>query len=564
MTRGYKYKYGYTVLSMMAVLLVFLFFTDMFVMSLQRRILTEELHHHVKDEMSLIGSSVIEAMLKHKYENVEQFISAWAGNHEEIVKMKAFLPNGYPLVDYEQPGSAKSTFTLQHIVKQSGMTLLTIEVSHDLSHLENKLNNLNQKLIAASFALTLLLGFVLWRVLKRTAVLPLVNEILERKNAEEKLQAAHDFLQNLIDTIPNPVSYKNVKGAYMGCNRAFEEFTGRVKSEFIGKTVYDVWPKDIADRYNQMDNDLFKKGGIQTYEFPILHTDGNQHDVIFSKASFYAPDGSLGGLLAVIVDITERKKMERALEEAKVAADSANRAKSEFLANMSHELRTPLNSIIGFSDILKMEVVGKLSDKQIKYINNIYDSGGYLLSLINDILDLSKIEAGKMDFEYSKVCLDSLMESSLHFFRGKTVKQKLRLNHIIAKDIGYVYADERRLKQVIVNLVSNAMKFSPEGGSITIEARKIESNATGGGMVEVSVSDTGVGIKEKDIPKLFQTFQQLDEGYKKKHEGTGLGLALCKNIIEIHGGKIWVESEYGKGSRFVLTIPVDGPVKNSK
>lgn len=562
MTREYQYKYGYTVLSMMAVLLVFLIFADMMVISLQRKIVTEELHHHVEDEMSLIGSSVIEAMLKHKYENVEKFISGWAGNHEEIVKMKAFLPNGYPLVDYERLGPSKSTFDLQHIVKHSGMTLLTIEVSQDLSPLENKLYNLNQKLITASFTLTLLLGFVLWRVLKRTAVLPLVNEIWERKNAEEKLQAAHDFLQNLIDTIPNPVSYKNVKGAYIGCNRAFEEFTGMVKSEFIGKTVYDVWPKDIADRYTQMDNDLFKKGGVQTYEFPMLHSDGNQHDVIFSKASFYDPDASLGGVLSVIVDITERKKMERALEEAKVEADTANRAKSEFLANMSHELRTPLNSIIGFSDMMKMEVGGKLSDKQIKFAENINESGEYLLSLINDILDLSKIEAGKMDFKYSNVCLDELMESSLHFFSEKTVKQKLRLNHIIADNIGNVYADERRLKQVIINLVSNAMKFSPEGGSITIEARKIESNATGSEMLELSVSDTGTGIKEEDIPKLFRTFQQLDEGYKKKYEGTGLGLALCKNIIELHGGNIGVESEYGKGSRFVLTIPVDGPAKN--
>jgi len=194
-----KYKYGYTVISMMAVLLLFLILADMLVMSVQRKVFTEELHHHVKDEMSLIGSSVIESLLKHKYENVEQFISGWAGGHEEIVKMKVLLPNGYPLVDYERQAPSKSTFDLQHIVRQSGMTLLTIEISHDLSQLENKVNHLNRKLISASVALTLLLGFILWRVLKKTAVLPLVREISDRTNAEKKLQASHDFLQNLIE-----------------------------------------------------------------------------------------------------------------------------------------------------------------------------------------------------------------------------------------------------------------------------------------------------------------------------------------------------------------------------
>jgi len=236
------------------------------------------------------------------------------------------------------------------------------------------------------------------------------------------------------------------------------------------------------------------------------------------------------------------------ISAAKEAAEAANRAKSEFLSNMSHELRTPLNAIIGFSEIMKM--AKDLPAKQKDFAGDIYESGRHLLHLINEILDLAKIEAGKMEFNSEDIYLCDLIESSLLFFRKKVLKKRLLINTELDGTVKTVYADDIRLKQLLLNLLSNAVKFTPDGGTITLAAKR-----TLEGMVEVSVADTGCGIRNEDIPKLFNSFSQIDSSYRKKHQGTGLGLALCKKITEAHGGKIWLESEFGKGSRFAFTVP---------
>jgi signal transduction histidine kinase len=238
-------------------------------------------------------------------------------------------------------------------------------------------------------------------------------------------------------------------------------------------------------------------------------------------------------------------------EAARMVAEEANRAKSEFLANMSHELRTPLNVIIGFSEMMLKEIAGPLTDRQIEYIRDILESGEHLLELINDILDLSKVEAGKFELEYEKINIEEIIEESLIFIKEKCLKHGITLSIDIKDGISEIEADRKRLKQVLVNLLTNAAKFTPDGGSITVRVRSREDD-----YIEFSVEDTGIGIKEEDIPKLFQPFQQLNTIYKKKQPGTGLGLAICKRIVETHGGKIWVESEFGKGSNFKFIIPV--------
>lgn len=256
-----------------------------------------------------------------------------------------------------------------------------------------------------------------------------------------------------------------------------------------------------------------------------------------------------------LVEGLEEKVRDRTvrLEDAKLLAEEASRAKSDFLANVSHELRTPLSAVMGFSEIIRDGMAGPVTDEQKEYLTDIMESGQHLLDLINDILDLAKIEAGKMELEPGQFDLKEIIERSLIMFKEKAFRHRIEAEAEVDDAIGAIVADERRIKQVIFNLLSNSFKFTPDGGKITVRARRMLGEPE---QIECSVEDTGMGIKEEDKSKLFRPFEQLDSTLTKAHGGTGLGLALCKRIVELHGGRIWVESEFGKGSRFIFTFPL--------
>jgi signal transduction histidine kinase len=227
----------------------------------------------------------------------------------------------------------------------------------------------------------------------------------------------------------------------------------------------------------------------------------------------------------------------------------ASQHKSEFLANMSHELRTPLNAILGFSEVLAQGMFGEVNEKQTEYLHDILESGRHLLSLINDILDLSKIEAGRMELEVSEFDLPQAIQNALTLIRERALRRGIALHHVIDDRVAGIRADERKVKQVLLNLLSNAIKFTPEGGRVDVGARLHDDVA------EVSVTDTGIGIAPTDQDKVFEEFRQVGTA-DKKAEGTGLGLTLSRKFIELHGGKIWVQSEVGRGSTFTFTLPV--------
>jgi len=229
--------------------------------------------------------------------------------------------------------------------------------------------------------------------------------------------------------------------------------------------------------------------------------------------------------------------------------EAASQHKSEFLANMSHELRTPLNAIIGFSEVLTERMFGELNEKQDEYLKDIHASGQHLISLINDILDLSKIEAGRMELELTDFDLPTALDNALMLVRERAQRRSLNLYKEVDARVGQIQGDERKIRQVVLNLLSNAIKFTPEGGRIEVAAMSRN------GLVEVSVSDTGIGIAPEDQEKVFEEFRQVGTA-EKKAEGTGLGLTLCRKFIELHGGKIWLTSERGVGSTFAFTIPV--------
>ncbi|MCP4287128.1 MAG: hypothetical protein GY792_22235, partial [Gammaproteobacteria bacterium] len=277
-------------------------------------------------------------------------------------------------------------------------------------------------------------------------------------------------------------------------------------------------------------------------------------------------------------EIEEHKQTEEALREAKQAAEAGNQAKGEFLANMSHELRTPLNHIIGFTELVVGQHFGDLNETQAEYLNDVLHSSNHLLSLINDILDLSKVEAGKLELEPSEVDLRMLLKNSLSIIKEKAMKHGIQLSTDIEDIPETITADERKLKQILYNLLSNAVKFTPEGGEIHVDAcmadciarpglrwedsknlQIIESQIHGNDVpstkrkkcAEFSVSDTGIGIRPEDRARIFSPFEQVEGSSSRRFQGTGLGLSLTKSLVELHGGMIWAESEgEGKGSTF--------------
>ena len=230
--------------------------------------------------------------------------------------------------------------------------------------------------------------------------------------------------------------------------------------------------------------------------------------------------------------------------------EAASRHKSEFLANMSHELRTPLNAVIGFSEVLLQRMFGELNDKQAEYLQDIYASGQHLLSLINDILDLSKIEAGRMDLAPALFHLPSALDSAVALVKERAARHGIALQVDVDPRLGELMGDERKIKQVVLNLLSNAVKFTPEGGRISLKASGRD------GAVEIAVTDTGIGIAPEDQAAIFEEFRQVGRDETRKQEGTGLGLTLAKKFVELHGGRLWVESEPRRGSTFTFTLPV--------
>ena len=249
----------------------------------------------------------------------------------------------------------------------------------------------------------------------------------------------------------------------------------------------------------------------------------------------------------------ENVRLFNQIQQKSQELEVASRHKSEFLANMSHELRTPLNAIIGFSEVLEQRMFGELNERQAEYTRDIATSGRHLLNLVNEILDLAKVEAGRMDLEPSAFAPAATIHGALAFVRERAAEHRITLGADLPPDLGTVVADERKVRQVLLNLLSNAVKFTPDDGRVTLRALRRK------GELEVAVQDTGIGIAPADLSRVFEEFQQVGTTTERSREGTGLGLTLAKRLVELHGGRIWVESEVGAGTTFTFAIPIDQP-----
>ena len=283
------------------------------------------------------------------------------------------------------------------------------------------------------------------------------------------------------------------------------------------------------------------------------------------KASFLRDEtGKVVGILGVTRDISERKRAE-ALYQAKTVAEIANTAKNAFLSNISHELRTPLNHIMGFTELILGKAFGELNETQQEYLTDVYRSSQHLLSLVNEILDISKIEAGKLTLAPARIDLPHLLEQSLSIIRDKAVQRNIRIVTEFERVPETVVADELRLKQILYNLLSNAVKFLENGGTVCLGVRTLPGTEAGAGpeggssgeVLEIRVTDSGIGIRQEDMERIFEPFCQVESSHSRKYPGTGLGLGLARNLVEMHGGRLWGESEgLGKGSSFYFTLPL--------
>jgi signal transduction histidine kinase len=290
--------------------------------------------------------------------------------------------------------------------------------------------------------------------------------------------------------------------------------------------------------------------GLATRE--LLQLFGAQAALAIEHGRFYEAQRTAAIQLEARIEDRTRE-----LQAANLRLEVASRHKSEFLANMSHELRTPLNSVIGFSELLLEQTVGSLNEKQARFLTNIQTSGKHLLQLISDILDLSKVEAGKVVLQPEPLPVATTLEDILVIARGLAHKKAQSVEAKIDLELPPLQADPVRFKQILFNLLSNAIKFTPEQGQVTLVARRAPESSE---LLEVCVTDTGIGIKAEDLPRLFQEFVQLEATAIKRHEGTGLGLAVTRRLVEMHGGRIWAESPgEGRGSTFTFVLPFAGP-----
>ncbi len=506
-----------------------------------------------------------------------------------------------------------------------------------------------------------------------------MRDITQSKTAEMALHENLRFLQHLINAIPSPVFYKDLDGIYRGCNSAFEKHLGKSKDEIIGKSVYDISPPDLADKYREMDRALLNNPGVQLYESSVVYADGTRHDVIFNKSTYTNAKDEVSGLVGVILDITERKRIEDDLREseekyrllvegqtdlvvkldtegrflfvsstycdmfgkteeellgrkfmppvceedremttlemeklnmppytcyveqramtkdgwrclawenksvldeqknviaiigvgrditkskrveqellrAKEAAEAAAQAKSDFMANMSHEIRTPMNAVIGMTSLLLDDE--DLSPEQRDFIETIRINGDSLMVIINDILDFSKMEGGENALlEEQPFELRCNVEEALDLVSTGATKKGLNLAYTIDNNVpDFIIGDPTRLRQILGNLLNNAVKFTEKGEvKLTVSAQRLNGTHE----IHFVVQDTGIGIRRELMDRLFQPFAQVDEAVTCKHGGIGLGLAISRKLVELMGGRIWAESLEGVGSTVYFTIKAE-------
>ena len=428
------------------------------------------------------------------------------------------------------------------------------EVEHDFATIGRRVMLLNARQIERVMG-------------KERIILLAIEDITERKKIETGLEKTRkelegikksadedlEFAASVINTVRESLIILNQDLRVVSVSRSFYNFFKVKPEETLGQLIYDLGNKqwDIPKLRELLETILPEKTAFDNYEVEHDFTTIGRRVMLLNARQIERRLDKERIILLAIEDITENKKLEREMMEAMNIAQSATRAKSEFLANMSHELRTPLNSINGFSEVLHDETFGRLNDKQKQYVNNILTSGKHLLLLINQILDMAKIESGKMTLSVSSLPIKHLLHEVTSLVANMAGKKKLQMLIEIAEDLPDIEADELKVREIIYNLLSNAVKYTPDSAKIGMRVRKVDSE------IEIVIWDEGAGIAPENMEKIFEGFFRVETPYSRVIEGTGLGLPLSKKLAELHGGKLSVVSKgLGKGTSVLVTLPI--------
>jgi len=378
----------------------------------------------------------------------------------------------------------------------------------------------------------------------------------ERMKLDQRLRDQQFYTRSLIESNIDALMTTDPLGIITDVNNQMEALTGSTRDELIGAPFKNCFTDPV--RAIAGIKRVLNERKVSDYELTARSRNGIETLVSYNASTFYDRDRKLQGVFAAARDITEKRTAEVAmrrlhegLTRANAELDQAGRLKDEFLANMSHELRTPLNAILGLSEALLEQIGGSLNARQIKSVTTISSSGAHLLTLINDILDLSKVESGKLELNPEPIEAREFCESCLLFVRTQAMQKDIAVEFTNDNNLEKIVADPRRLKQILVNLLTNAVKFTPNGGKIGL---KLDA-ARGEEIVQFTVWDTGIGIAPENERLLFRAFSQIDSGLTRAQEGTGLGLVLVAKLVELHGGSVALESTLGEGSRFIVRLP---------
>ncbi|WP_198805886.1 PAS domain-containing protein [Leptolyngbya sp. BL0902] len=403
------------------------------------------------------------------------------------------------------------------------------------------------------------------------------QDITHRKQAEQDVQESRAKFQRLVDDIGDRfVIFSHTGTVLTYVSGGLQSIFGIPPEAVLGKewaTTINWFPETVDLAQAKVQKLLTDKVPSQEFEMSFTRPDGDVRTLHVVQHAVWDREGNPLAIEGLVEDITERKATEAALRRTNAELERATRLKDEFLANMSHELRTPLNAILGMAEGLQEEIFGPLNERQQRSLDTIQGSGQHLLSLINDILDLSKIEAGQIDLDFSAIGVRPLCTTSIAFVKQQAHKKRQQIKTLIPDSLPDLYGDDRRLRQVLINLLTNAVKFTPEGGQITLAASYvalpfsteaqspalIHPHAGQGdtlGVLSLSITDTGIGISPEDAKKLFQPFVQINAALNRQHDGTGLGLALVKRIVDAHGGEVTLTSDVGQGSCFTVQLPI--------